>query len=43
MTNNIYIFIILIIVIIALGFECYYMTELYNNLDKFLDLHINRK
>jgi hypothetical protein len=43
-TNNIYILILLVILLVGLGFNCYFVTELYNNLDKFIDLHIsNRK
>jgi hypothetical protein len=38
-TSIIYIFIILIILIISLCFNCYFTTELYNNLDKFIELH----
>ena len=41
-TSNVYIFIIFIVLFISLGFEGYYITKLYNNLDKFVDLHINR-
>jgi hypothetical protein len=41
-TSNVYIFIIFIILFISLAFNCYFITELYNNLDKFIDLHINR-
>nr|YP_010044484.1 hypothetical protein J6816_mgp07 [Tolypocladium guangdongense]QPF24429.1 hypothetical protein [Tolypocladium guangdongense] len=41
-TSNIYIFIIFILLFIALGFECYFITELYNHLDKFIYFHQNR-
>ena len=42
-TSTVYIFIIFILFFIALGFDCYFITELYNNLDKFVDLHINSR
>jgi hypothetical protein len=42
-TSTVYIFIIFILLFIALGFDCYFITELYNNLDKFVDLHINNR
>lgn len=42
-TSTVYIFIIFILLFIALGFDCYFITELYNNLDKFVDLHINSR
>lgn len=42
-TSIVYIFIIFILLFIALGFDCYFITELYNNLDKFVDLHINSR
>jgi len=42
-TSTVYIFIIFIILFIVLGFDCYFITELYNNLDKFVDLHINSR
>jgi hypothetical protein len=42
-TSNVYIFSIFILLFIALGFDCYFITELYNNLDKFVDLHINSR
>lgn len=42
-TSAIYIIIILIIILISLAFSCYFVTELYNNIDKFIDLHINYK
>ena len=42
-TSTVYIFIIFILLFICLGFNCYLITELYNNLDKFVDLHINSR
>ena len=42
-TSTVYIFIIFILLFICLGFDCYFITELYNNLDKFVDLHINSR
>lgn len=42
-TSTVYIFIIFILLFIALGFDCYLITELYNNLDKFVYLHINSR
>ena len=42
-TSTVYIFIIFILLFICLGFNCYFITELYNNLDKFVDLHINSR
>ena len=42
-TSTVYIFIIFIILFISLAFNCYFITELYNNLDKFVDLHINSR
>lgn len=42
-TSAIYILMILIILLISLGFSCYFVTELYNNLDKFIELYINSK
>lgn len=41
--NTIFIFIIFIVLFIALAFNCYFITELYNNLDKFIELHINSR
>jgi hypothetical protein len=32
-TNNVYIFICFILLFIGLGFNCYFISELYNNLD----------
>lgn len=43
MTSNIYIIATLIILLISLAFDCYFITQLYNNLDLFIDLHINKK
>ena len=43
MTSTEYIFIIFILLFISLGFDCYFITELYNNLDKFVDLDINSR
>lgn len=42
-TSTVYIFLIFILLFIALGFDAYFTTELYNNLDKFVDLHINSR
>ena len=42
-TSIVYIFIIFIVLFICLGFNCYFLTELYNNIDKFIDLHLNSK
>jgi hypothetical protein len=42
-TSTVYIFIIFILLYIALGYDCYFTTELYNNFDKFEDLHINSR
>ncbi|KAI0398634.1 hypothetical protein F4802DRAFT_340266 [Xylaria palmicola] len=42
-TSTVYIFIILILLLIVLGFDGYFITELYNNLDKFVDLHIKSR
>lgn len=41
-TSCIYIFIIFIVLFIYLAFECYFITQLYDNLYKFIDLHINK-
>lgn len=42
-TSSLYIFIIFVLLFIILIFDCYFITELYNNLDKFVDLHINNR
>ena len=42
MTSSVYIFIILILLLIGLAFDCYFITEFYNNLDNFINLHINK-
>jgi hypothetical protein len=42
-TSAVYIFIIFIILFISLGLECYFITEIYNNLYKFVYLHINNR
>lgn len=42
-TSTIYIYIIFIILFIGLFFNCYFSTELYDNLDKFVEIHINSK
>lgn len=42
-TSVVYIFFIFIILFIALAFNCYFISELYNNIDKFVDLHINSR
>jgi hypothetical protein len=42
-TSTIYIFVIFAILFVSLSFSIYFMTELYNNLDKFIDLHLNSK
>lgn len=41
-TSNIYIFIIFIVVFISLSFECYFISQLYDNLDKFINLHLKK-
>nr|YP_010564236.1 hypothetical protein OYW92_mgp04 [Epichloe bromicola]UYX62220.1 hypothetical protein [Epichloe bromicola] len=41
-TSNVYIFIIFIVLFISLSFECYFITQLYDNLDKFIDLHLKK-
>ena len=40
-TSTVYIFITFILLFISLGYDCYFITVLYNNLDKLVDLHIN--
>lgn len=42
-TSTVYIFIILILLIVSLSFNCYFTTGLYNNLDKFIEYHITSK
>ena len=42
-TSTVYIFITFILLVISLGYDCYFITVLYNNLDKFVDLHINSR
>ena len=42
-TSTVYIFITFIILFTALIFNCYFTTELYNNLDKFIEFHLNLK
>ena len=41
-TQTVYIFIILFLLFTGLGYNCYFVTELYNNLDLFIYLHINK-
>lgn len=42
-TSTIYIFIIFIILFISLSFNSYFITELSNNLDNYINFHINLK
>lgn len=42
-TSTFYIYIILFVLLVGLGFDCYFITELYNNLDKYVDLHVNTR
>jgi len=42
-TSTIYIIVIFILLYIGLIFDCYFITELYNNLDKFIDIHVNSR
>ena len=42
-TSTVYILITFILLFISLGYDCYFITELYNNLDKFVDLHVNSR
>ena len=42
-TSTVYIFITFILLFISLGYDCYFITVLYNNLDKFVDIHINSR
>ena len=43
-TSTVYIFIIFIVLFIVLAFNIYFISQLYLNLDTFIDLHIkNRK
>ena len=42
-TSNAYIFIIFVLLFIALLSNCYFITELYSNLDKFVDVHVNSR
>ena len=42
-TSTVYIFITFILLFISLGYDCYFITVLYNNLDKIVDLHINSR
>lgn len=42
-TSSVYIFIIFALLFIGLGFEGYFITQLYNHLDKFVDLHVSRR
>lgn len=41
-TSSIYIFIIFFLLLIGLGFDCYFINHLFINLDKLINLHINR-
>nr|YP_010164174.1 hypothetical protein K8J96_mgp04 [Metarhizium album]QRK27496.1 hypothetical protein [Metarhizium album] len=41
-TSTIWIFIIFAVLIISLSYECYFITGLYDNLDKFIYFHQNR-
>lgn len=42
-TSTLYIYIIFIVLFIGLISNCYFSTELYNNLDNFVEFHINSK
>jgi len=42
LTSSVYISIIFILLFLGLGFNCYFLTELYNNLDIYINIHINR-
>jgi hypothetical protein len=42
-TSTIYVFIIFILLIIGLIFNCYFTTFLYENLDKFVEFHLSIK
>lgn len=42
-TSSIYIFIIIFLLFIGLGFNCYFITELYNNFNKYLEIYINSR
>lgn len=42
-TSTVYIFIIFAVLFISLGFESYYLTLLYDNIDKFVEFHINSR
>lgn len=41
-TNIFYIYSILILLLIGLGFNCYFLTVLQDNLDKFVQFHITK-
>ena len=41
-TSSVYIFIILVLLLLFLAFDCYFISELYHNLDKFINNHINK-
>lgn len=42
-TSIVYIFITFFLLFIGLSFDCYFITELYNNLEIFVCLHINAR
>jgi hypothetical protein len=42
LTSSVYIFIIFILLLVGLGFDCYFVTLLHENLDKYINIHINR-
>lgn len=42
-TSVIYIYIILFVLLVGLGFDCYFINALYSNIDKLVDLHINTR
>lgn len=42
-SGTVYIYFIFILLLIGLGLDLYFVTELYYNLDLFIDLHINRR
>lgn len=42
-TSVIYIYTILFVLLVGLGFDCYFINVLYSNIDKLVDLHINTR
>lgn len=41
-TSDIHIFIILLLLFIGLGISCFFVTELYDNIDTYIYMHINK-